>query len=513
MKIGFGLEGVATDHQLASLAALEILRRGGNAFDAALAASAVLSVVQPHSSGLGGDGFLLAKLSSDEIIVYNGSGRSLKKFSADDYLREKPVRGLLTITVPGLVDLWGYVYENYASLDLVEILRPAISLASNGFYVGVSLARAIENIERELSGGVRREYENWYKLYANTRSGDLHVNKELSSVLRRIATRGWDEFYYGSIGEDIVSELQKIGLDIGLDDLMEHRGYVDKPLVLDLGDKTLYEIPPNSQGISTLQMIDALYRESLHKYGFEDPQRIISWLKPIEKIYYFRDNYLGDIDYMSINPHEYTSYEKIPDTPQDLSINTARGGGDTTFFVTGDRYGNLVGFIQSLFYPFGSLVVAKGIVFQNRGAGFSYRRDVPNAPAPSKRVLHTLSILLVRDHGSGKDHIIGCAGGHWRPQIHTRIYENLFIYSMSLEKAVSAPRFIYDYEYEGRQNPSRALIIENYLKPPERIDLEIRYMKSLGGTGLVNVLIRDNRRGVIEVASDPRSEGVALASN
>jgi len=509
MKIGFGKAGVASDHYLASLAALEILREGGNAFDAALAVSAVLSVVQPQTSGLGGDGFLLAVLENEEIIVYNGSGRSPKNFPVDSYLAKKPLRGLLTITMPGLIDLWGFIYENYATLDMERILRPAISLALNGFHIGVSLARSIAQLEKELSR--EPEYKNWFDLYSGHREGDFFTNKDLGVILRRIAIRGWDEFYYGETAEEIVLELQKLGLDIGLDDFMEHKGYIDKPLKLDLETQILHEIPPNTQGISTLQMIDALYSEELNKYDFEDPLRIIRWSEPVKKIYNFRDNHIGDINYMNIDPNRYVRYKDVKRLDLDRKDPYLRSGGDTTFFVVGDHHGNIVGFIQSLFYPFGSGVVAKGIVFQNRGAGFSYTRDKPNSPAPQKRPLHTLSILMVRDYGKDSVHMIGCAGGHWRPQIHTRIYENIFVYSMSLDQAIEAPRFIYDYSEHSYE--INRLLIENYLRPPDKTEYLIHYMKKLGGTGLVNILRRDLKRGLVSVASDPRSEGVALSLN
>jgi len=500
VKSAFGTKGASTDSYLASKVALEVLEEGGNAFDAAIAASAVLSVVQPHSGGLGGDGFLLAFVG-DEVLAYASSGRSPSGFRVEEYLKLGPRRGPLTVTVPGLVNLWGFLAEEYCQLPLDRLLRPAASLAYSGFYSGYSLARASKLSEPELSG------YRWARYFKGIEPGTYVVNKEAARTLRVVASRGWDEFYYGRLAEQLVSELQDQGVDIGLDDLMDHEGAVVKPLKLEVDDLTLYELPPNTQGVTTLHLISALYELELSRYQFDAPERIIVWSKAVEDSYTFRDLFLGDPEAMEVDVSEYLTYGKavkllvkggVVGRPETY------GGTDTTFFVVYDGE-SLVGFIQSLFHPFGSGLVALGFPIQNRGFGFSKRPGLPNSPAPRKRPLHTLSVLGIA-RGS-KRYVIGCAGGDWRPQIHLRIFENIFAYGMDPAVAVDAPRFIY-VEPVG----AKKVVVEARLRTAEAGGVTLERVDYYGQTGLVHVGVADTLRRVAQLVADPRSEGVALAT-
>ncbi len=496
-KVAYGLKGVSADHPLAVAAGIRVLESGGNAFDAAIAVSSVLSVVHPFSGGLGGDGFLLA-LSGDEIVAYNGSGRSPSGFDPEEYISKKPLRGPLTVTVPGLVEMWGYVVDQHGRMDLKDLLKPAISLADSGFHADRMLASAVSRYRSELEG-----FESWRKLYGGVELGGLVRNRDLAGVLRRISNRGWDEFYYGKIAEDLVSGLEKQGVGISLEDLMDHEGLETEPLKLDLGSRVLYELPPNTQGLSTLQMISALHELGLDRYGFNDTRRIDAWAEPVRRIYMFRDKYLGDPEAMSIDPRGFVNYRSIG---VEASGVQRLGDGDTTFFVVDDGE-NLVGFIQSLFHPFGSGIAALGMTMQNRGAGFSHERGLPNTPAPRKRPLHTLSILMIDDPGSRSIYMIGCAGGDYRPQIHTRIYENIFIYKMDLGGAVEAPRFIFTDISKG----SRVIVEEGLGDYRSSIGVEAQIVRGQRSTGLVNAARRDRARGYTELAPDTRGAAISIA--
>jgi len=463
--------GIAADHPLAVKAGKEILEEGGNIFDATIAISSVLSVVQPQMGGLGGDAFILILLNNGEVLIYNGSGRSLKNFDVDEYLKEKPIRGPLTFTVPGLVDLWGFLQDNFCSMDLKRILKSSISIAFNGFNIGLLLAEHIKECEADLY-----KFDNWRKMYLGKKFGDLFKNPSLGLILSRIGEKGWEEFYRGELAIDMVNELNKQGVKIELKDLEEHKGFKVKPIKYEIQDKILYEIPPNSQGISTLQMISALYELKLDKYEFFDKSRIKAWAEPVRKIYNFRDKHIGDPEFVKINVSEYLSYGSLNYTSLKAEVS---GEGDTTFFTLVDSKGNLIGFIQSLFYPFGSGLIAHGISFQNRGSAFAKIKNLPNSPSPNKRPLHTLSILAVEDKEFKG--IIGCAGGDLRPQIHTRIFENIFVYKMSLEEAIKASRFLFLKD---------SIIFEDSLKR---------------SAGLVNASLYKDKS--IIVATDPRGEG------
>ncbi len=197
----------------------------------------------------------------------------------------------------------------------------------------------------------------------------------------------------------------------------------------------------------------------------------------MRKIYGFRDLFIGDPYKMNIDLMNYLKYKDIKKIDYNNILSREIQINDTTFLVVADDHDNMIGFIQSLFYPFGSGVVVKGITFQNRGSGFVYRKDLSNSPERSKRLLHILSILHVRD--DKKRLMIGCAGGDLRPQVHVRIFENIFIYSMNLCDVISSPRFIYTRYYDKPE-----VLIENYLKPLSTEDLAIEYRKKLVEQGL-----------------------------
>lgn len=497
VKISIGCRGVTADHPLAVKAGLDILGEGGNAFDAAISVSAVLSVVQPQMGGPGGDGFILGFLD-DDIIAYASSGRTPSGFDTDRYLKEKPVRGPLTVTIPGLVYLWGYLYEEYASLPFERLLKPAIDLAYGGFNAGWLLSYSSKAYEEELS-----MYE-WGRYFKGIKLGDLVANREMARTLRIISSRGWEEFYEGRLAEEAVAQLRSQGVDVSLDDFRGHEGFKVKPLKLEIDDKVLYELPPNTQGISTLQLIDALYELDLGKLSFDDSGRIAAWSEPIENVYEFRDTFLGDPEHMEICAEEYVSYPSVSVLRgMGRCTGNPEGEGDTTFFAVSDGRA-MVGFIQSLFYPFGSGLIAGGFPIQNRGFGFAKEGGLPNSPAPRKRPLHTLSILAV-DGGCDR-YIIGCVGGDIRPQLHLRVYENIFIYGMNPAEAVDAPRFLYTIP-RGMQR----VVVEEPLKPPSTGVVEVAKVKNHGSPGYVHVAVIDGA-GRILLANDPRSEGIALAA-
>lgn len=496
VKVSIGRRGIIADHPIAVKVGLDIIEDGGNIFDTAISVSAALSVVQPQMSGPGGDGFILGFLD-DEVIAYASSGASPSGFDTDRYLEEKPTRGPLTVTIPGLVYLWGYLYENYASLPLEKLLKPAIDLAYNGFYAGWLLSSSSKAYEIDLDS-----YE-WRRYFKGLKLGDLVVNKELARTLKLIASRGWREFYEGELAEEMVAQLREQGVCVCIDDFRNHRGIEVKPLKLEADDQILYELPPNTQGVATLQSITALYELGMSRLAFDDSERIKAWSKPIERIYWFRDTFLGDPGFMKIDIEDYKTFSSIEKLQQiEACKDPPSGIGDTTFFVVSDS-DVILGFIQSLFHPFGSGLIAGGFPIQNRGVGFAKERGLPNSPAPCKKPLHTLSILAIENED--RKYIIGCVGGDVRPQLHLRVYENIFIYKMNPVEAVDAPRFIYTVP-RGTQK----VIVEEPLKPPLlSSSVEAVQVGYYGSPGYVHVAVLDKGRTLL--ASDPRSEGIALA--
>jgi gamma-glutamyltranspeptidase/glutathione hydrolase len=497
VKIAIGKKGVTSDHPLATKIGIDIMNEGGNAFDAAIAISAVLSVIQPQMGGPGGDAFLLGFIGED-IVAYASAGRSPSGFPVEEFIEQSPLRGPLTVTIPGLVHLWGRIYEEYATLPLEVLLKPAIDLAYSGFHAGWLLGHACIMYENEL------EKYAWSRYFKGVRTGVRVKNRDAAVTLRLIASRGYDEFYYGELAESIVRELQYQGVNVGLDDFMKHESLRVDPLKLEVDGKVLYEMPPSTQGISTLQLISALYELDLYKEAFDSPSRIAKWSQPIAKVYTFRDMFIGDPHYMSINPQVYVKYSSIEALAKLEPSATQRKhtSHDTTFFIVSDGE-SIVGFIQSLFYPFGSGLMTGGFSVQNRAIGFAKRRDVPNSPAPGKIPLHTLSILAVNT--DKQKYIIGCVGGEYRPQLHLRAYENLFVYNFSTVKAVEAPKFIFTKFYNKQE-----VLVEKPLTPPrEETNREYRVVDFFSAPGHTHIGVLYEDR--VELVNDPRSEGTPLA--
>lgn len=499
-----GREGVSSQIYTATLAGLRVLENGGNAFDAAIAVSSVLSIVLPYTGGIGGDGFLLAKTGNNEIIAYNGSGRSSSIFPIDKFILEKPERGPLTITVPGLVDLWDWVWENYGSKDPVEILKYAISLAENGFYVSEQLDKAIRSSYNYL-----QQYNTWKSTYGAYSLGDIVRLPRYARVLKIISRRGFREFYEGKLAEEIVEKLRNQGVPITYEDFSTHRGEPVNPLKTNYKDYTLFELPPNTQGITTLELLKLIEYLGINTKPYDNIERIMEFFKLAIIAYDDRDKYVADPSHYVFNPYKLLSRDYLVNRIKEFTSgrNNKLTSMDTTFFVTSDRYGNIVGFIQSIFYPFGSGIVVENIPFQNRAIGFTPEKNHPNGPAPRKRPKHTLSILLAEN--DKETYIIGCAGGDLRPQIHSIVFTNIVDYNMSLAKAIHAPRYIVT-KYHGRRI-QRAIIEKSLGISPVNENIEIIDALS-SSVGNVQA-IKAYKEGYYNLAADLRGGGVALAHN
>lgn len=492
--------GVTSQIHLATVEGLRILEKGGNAFDAAIGVSAVLTVLMPNASSIGGDGFMLAVSNGSELVAYNGSGKSPKGFSAREYVDKKPLRGPLTITVPGLVELWEWTNENYGSVDLGLLLRRAASLARNGFYLQESLAGAIES-----SKPVLARYGDWNKIFGSRKIGSYINFPRLARIYGCIARRGADAYYRSKLTEDIVDELQEYGVPIAYEDFSEHKGERVTPIRCEYGDHELYELPPNTQGLSTLQLLKAAEVAEINKLSFRNHERIEKFLKLAMAVYEDRDRWIADPQCFNIPVDKLLS-------PSYLRMKLCQRGdnqscldsNDTTFFVVADRYGNFVGFIQSIFRTFGSGIVVHDIPFQCRGSGFARNLRLPNSPASRKRPMHTLSILLAR-LSNQDDYLIGCSGGDLRPQIHAEVFINAVDYKMPLAKAVDLPRYVLT---SWRKKQIEA-IIEDGVLGLELPDWANRVAYPSPETGVVQAA-RKRHDGIVEFVADPRGGGVSV---
>jgi gamma-glutamyltranspeptidase/glutathione hydrolase len=476
MPSALGRKAVASQNYLASYFGAKVLEEGGNAFDAVIAMSAVLSVVMPHTSGLGGDAFLLAK-TPEGLVAYNASGYSPKNF----FVRElRDPRDPKTVMIPGLVDLWAWVERRFMRKGLEEVLKPAIRLASEGFLVGKSLAKAVSE--------AKDMPRSWQEVYGKLRFGEQLKLKEMAEALK-VISKDPREFYKGDLAVDIVNGLAEQGVPVELSDFMEFRGFEVKPISTTYKDFTLYELPPNSQGVITLEVLEMVEESNVNSKPYNSLERINEHLKIYALAYEDRDAYVADPRYADgfeiLLDKDYVR-ERLTQNgivPRELGVK------DTTFMVAGDGE-NEVALIQSLFHNFGSGIVVKQIPFNNRGLGFGWGK---NRPEPRKRPSHTLSILMAER--KGETVIIGCSAAELRPQVQTQVFEYYADYMLEIDEAVYAPRFVLrGATFVVERRLGGIFTAGDYMTPE---------------VGIVQALKKTDN-GYIAVA-DPRSEGVALS--
>ena len=451
---------VASSQPLASSVGLKILHEGGSACDAAISMSAVLNVVEPFSTGIGGDAFAILYIPEESApIAINGSGFSPKGLSFEYLLNERkihqmPVTGVLPITVPGALSAWEMIHGKYGKLPWSDILKPAIHYARNGFPVSPVIAEVWNELTPKLLNheGARKNY--LFNEQSAPRSGEIFKQESLASTFELIAKEGAKAFYKGVIADRIVEFMQSEGGFIQSSDLKDFKAEWTKPISREIYNTYLWEHGPNGQGIIT-QMILAIaeeldigrYRHNsadyLHclieakKIAFNDGFAHIAdlnWMKiPVSK---FLSEEYAHLRASQINPTQ--AMESLP-----LPIDT---GNDTIYLTAGDSEGCVISFINSLFYGFGSGIVdpKSGIAFQNRGGGFSLKKGHPNQYEAKKRPFHTIIPGMITDTENKLLYSFGVMGGHHQPAGQAQVFLNLILHGMSPQEAIECPRFHHD---------------------------------------------------------------------
>ena len=513
---------VVSPHSLASAAGARILQQGGNAFDAAVAVSACLAVVYPHMTGLGGDSFWLTYSTEErKVRAYNASGRSGSRITAASFAGESaiPQRGPRSvITVPGMVDGWDAILQEYGSKTLAEVLEPAIQYALKGF--PLSPDQHVNTAERF---DVLAAYPQTAAIYLPggkvPEQGSRFVQSALGSSLIQVADQGRDVFYSGSVGQEIVRSLQEQGGLLTLEDFARHRGEWVEPIKGSYRGLDLYQVPPNSQGftgIMALQILEQFDLESIEHGSYEYYHLLVEALK---LSFRDRDRYLTDPQFSSIPLDRLLSKSYAAklsaciDMERALPMNTQPVGHDTAYAAVVDSEGNAVSFIQSLYFEFGSAVVGgdTGILLQNRGSFFSLDPSHVNRLEPDKRTFHTLMpAMACRD---GKPYILyGTQGGEGQPQTQTALLTRMVDYGMAPQTAVREPRWVWGRTWgEATQE----------LRVEGRIAAEVQQRLRLAGHAVHTVedfarvmghahaiMIDDN--GFLLGGTDPRCDGAAI---
>lgn len=514
---------VVAPHYLAAEAGLDLLKAGGNALDAAVAASAMLQVVYPFVCGLGGDIFMLIyDAASGKLHGLNGSGRSARAASIERYrdlgYTTMPVLGIHTVTVPGCAAGWDEAEERFGRLGLAQALAPAISYAEEGIAVGPDLHAALTRMS--VREGIHRSWHTHFLPGGSVPSaGAVICFPTLARTLRAIAKEGAATFYHGEIAEQIAAFFAREGGLITRDDLAAHQSEWVTPLSVPFAGLRIYELPPNTQGVTALQMLGMLDQLPLGDSPL-GPDTIHMAVETKKLAFADRDAYFTDPAYMRVDPAaliepDYLAQRGALIDPARTRPSVAPGSfeGDTVYLCAADREGNVVSLIQSNYMGFGSGVVVDdtGIVLQNRGAYFSLDPTSANALAPAKRTLHTL-IPSMALHDGRPAMVFGSMGGDGQPQIHLQVYTAAARFGLGIQAAIEIPRWIH-----GAANGVESLRVENRFPQETRQALRQRghMVEERGawetGMGYAQGITFDFSAGVMQGGADPRAESLAAA--
>jgi len=515
---------VAAESPLAAQAGAVVLARGGHAVDAAIAANAVMGLVAPMMNGIGGDLFAIVHdAATDTVHGLNASGWSPAGASIEFLmargLEKMPQRGIHAVTVPGAVSGWIALHEKFGRASLETILSAAIAHAESGF--PVSEITALEWLGSVPLLSVEANTAATY--LPNGRSpaaGEIFRNPDLARALRAIARDGGDAFYRGDIATRILKCSEDYGGAFSAADLAEYKAEWVTPLTTNYRGWDVYEIPPNSQGIAALVMLNILEGFPIGDYGRGTAETLHTLIEAKKLAYADMRRHVADPRFSKVPVEALLSKAYARERaglidPRRAAHDATAGtlpmhGGDTTYLCAVDAAGNVVSLIQSNFATFGSGVVpdGAGFVLQNRGGLFTFDRTHPNVLAPRKRPLQTVIPAFMK-----RDHLrvgFGVMGGWNQPQAHVQVISNIVDHGLNIQQALEAPRFVKltfagtDVMMESRFPDS---VRDNLARRGHEIDLQGEFSNMVGGGQAV---MRDDRAKVNYGASDPRKDGAAI---
>jgi len=517
---------VASESPLASQAGVRILESGGNAVDAAIATNAMMGVLEPMMNGIGGDLFAIVyDAKANKLYGLNASGWAPKDLTID-FLRKQglsamPQKGINAVTVPGAVDGWQKLSEKFARKRLAEDLAPAIHTAQQGFPVpewdALYWAEEVDYLRGD---------ENATKTYLpNDRPpklGEVFRNPDLAASLQAIAAEGRNAFYKDSIAAKILDAEKRHGGVMTAQDLAEYSAEWVEPISTTYRDWTVYEMPPNGQGLAALEMLNIMEKFPLgeKEYSFGSPKALHSMIEAKKLAYTDLAKYIGDPRHQKLPTATLLSKQWAADRAKlldadhancDVTAGTLPSGGDTTYLTVVDRDGNMVSLIQSNYAGFGSGIVPAGAGFalHNRGGLFSLDPTSPNALAGHKRPLHTI-IPAFAQKGDIRM-AFGIMGGWNQAQAHAQFIADIADFKMNIQAALEAPRFV-KYAFTNcdvtMENRFSQATRNDLTAKGHKIDLKGAYTSSVGGGQAV---LRDFSTGVNYGASDPRKDGQAVA--
>jgi gamma-glutamyltranspeptidase/glutathione hydrolase len=505
----------ATSHPLATFAALETLRAGGTAADAAVTAVATLCVVEPHMTGIGGDCFCLVAKPGAPVWGYNGSGRAAATASTEALtakgMREIGFTSPHAVTVPGAVEAWDAILKAHGRFGLDRALAPAIRYAEGGFAIAPRVAsdwaKSVDKLAAD-PGAAR------HCLFAGRppAEGDLVRFPALAATLKAIAESGPRAFYEGEIAADMAATLQARGSFLATEDFARHLGNAETPIATNYRGLDLVELPPNGQGLTALVMLNILEHFELAALAPLGPERFHLMLEAARIAFAVRDTHIADPAHMRIEVGALNDKAfakslagKIDPARRVPLPRTPTPGSDTVYLTVVDRDRTAVSFINSLYSGFGSGICTEktGVMFNNRGSCFVLDPAHPNAFGPGKRPMHTIIPALAMKSGRC-DMSFGVMGAHFQPMGHAQMVLNLIDYGMDVQEAIDAPRAFFEGETTLVERGMPAATVAGLRERGHQAEIA---PSPWGGAQAIRI---DWERGVLVGGSDPRKDGCAL---
>ncbi|MBE0447879.1 MAG: gamma-glutamyltransferase [Actinobacteria bacterium] len=524
---------VAAPHYLASQAGLEMLKKGGHAADAAIAMNATLAVVYNHMAGLGGDMFCQVWDSKPQKVeALNGSGRSGQNATIDLYKGKGmdviPQRGPLAAnTVPGVVDAWAKLHERYGRLNWDELFQPAIQYAEDGFPISQKFSDYTINYASTL-----QQFPETARVFLPGRfapePGQVFRQPDLAKSLKLIAEKGPEVFYKGELAESIIRSLQDAGGLLTREDFAEHSSDWVEPVRTDYKGLIVTELPPNTQGIATLMILNLIEPYNLNEIGDNTADYYHLMTEAIKIAFADRDRWVTDPAFLDIPLDRLTSKDYAQERRSIINMVHAKleqevepgeprlaADGNTTYMCAVDDNGNACSLIQSVYHEFGSafMPAGTGILLQNRGSFFKLDPNHPNKLEPKKRTFHTI-IPAMALKNNRPFMLFGTMGGEGQPQTQTAMLTRVVDFGYNIQQAIEAPRWLYGRTW-GEE--SKSLKLEGRIPDAVAADLKRRshdvqmmedWSQNMGHAQGITI---DQEAGVFHAGADPRGDGLALS--
>ncbi|GBL03708.1 gamma-glutamyltransferase [Glaciecola sp. KUL10] len=518
---------VATSQPLATQVALDVLKQGGNAIDAAIAANAMLGLVEPTGCGIGGDLFAIVwDAKTKRLHGLNASGRSPKSLTMDYFKEQRlekiPAFGALPVSVPGAVDGWFMLNERFGSKSMQELLSPAIAYARNGFPVSELIAYYFERNQARI--GEYPGFNETFTINGKTpRKGQIFKNPNLATTYEKIATGGRDAFYKGDIARTIGAFMKSQGGFLSYDDMASHTSNWIDPVSSNYRGYDVWELPPNGQGIAALQILNVLELYDIEGMERDSAEFVHTFVEAKKLAFEDRAKYYADpefneipVDWLISKGYAKQRQKLINPYKASRRLDAGKNDGDTIYLTVADKDGNMVSLIQSNYRGMGSGMIPTdlGFVLQNRGEMFALDENHFNSYAPGKRPFHTIIPAFITRNNQPMMSF-GVMGGGTQPQMHAQIIVNMIDFGMNLQEAGDAPRIL----HSGSSQPEGDIMtdggyisLESGFSQKTRRELmkmghSIRDVN--GAFGGYQAIMRDNKSGVYYGASETRKDGQA----